>query len=30
MDIAKDFDAYMAHLMWWLGHADQHSGLSGY
>jgi hypothetical protein len=30
MDIAKEFDRYMAHLMQGLGHADRHSGLTGY
>lgn len=30
MEAAKEFDAYMAHLMQGLGHADRHSGLSGY
>ena len=30
MDIAKEFDDYMAHLMQGLGHADRHSGLTGY
>ena len=30
MDIAKEFDDYMAHLMQGLGHADRHSGLVGY
>ena len=30
MDIAKEFDDYMAHLMLGLGHADRHSGLAGY
>ncbi len=30
MDIAKEFDHYMAYLMQGLGHADRHSGLSGY
>jgi len=30
MDIAKEFDLYMAHLMQGLGHADRHSGLTGY
>jgi SRSO17 transposase len=30
MDIAKEFDDYMAYLMQGLGHADRHSGLSGY
>ena len=30
MDIAKEFDQYMAYLMQGLGHADRHSGLSGY
>ena len=30
MDIAKEFDRYMAYLMQGLGHADRHSGLSGY
>ena len=30
MDIAEDFDLYMAHLMQGLGHADRHSGLIGY
>ena len=30
MDIAKEFDDYMAHVMPWLGHADRHSGLTGY
>ena len=30
MDIAKEFDNYMAHLMQGLGHADRHAGLTGY
>jgi SRSO17 transposase len=30
MDIAREFDDYMAYLMQGLGHADRHSGLSGY
>ena len=30
MDIAKEFDKYMACLMQGLGHVDRHSGLSGY
>ena len=30
MDIAKEFDNYMAYLMQGLGHADRHSGLTGY
>jgi SRSO17 transposase len=30
MDITKEFDDYMAHLMQGLGHADRHSGLTGY
>jgi SRSO17 transposase len=30
MDIAKEFDDYMAHLVQGLGHADRHSGLIGY
>lgn len=30
MDIAKEFDDYMAYLMQGLGHADRHAGLSGY
>ncbi len=30
MDIAKEFDDYMAYLMQGLGHVDRHSGLSGY
>ena len=30
MDIAKEFDHYMAYLMQGLGHADRHSGLTGY
>ena len=30
MDTAKEFDDYMAHLMPGLGHADRHSGLTGY
>lgn len=30
MDIAKEFDDYMAYLMEGLGHADRHSGLTGY
>ena len=30
MDIAKEFDDYMACLMLGLGHADRHSGLTGY
>jgi SRSO17 transposase len=30
MDIAKDFDDYMAHLVQGLGHADRHAGLTGY
>ena len=30
MDIAKEFDDYMAYLMQGLGHADRHSGLTGY
>ena len=30
MDIAKEFDRYMAYLMQGLGHVDRHSGLSGY
>ena len=30
MDIAKEFDDYMAHLMQGLGHADRQSGLTGY
>jgi SRSO17 transposase len=28
MDIAKEFDHYMAYLMQGLGHADRHSGLT--
>ena len=30
MDIAKEFDDYMAYLMQGLGHADRYSGLTGY
>lgn len=30
MDIAKEFDDYLAYLMQGLGHADRHSGLTGY
>jgi SRSO17 transposase len=30
MDTAKEFDQYMAYLMQGLGHADRHSGLTGY
>lgn len=30
MDIAKEFDDYMAYLVQGLGHADRHAGLSGY
>ena len=30
MDITKEFDDYMAYLMQGLGHADRHSGLTGY
>ena len=30
MDIAKEFDDYMAYLMQGLGHVDRHAGLSGY
>ncbi|HSO45810.1 MAG TPA: IS701 family transposase [Rhodoferax sp.] len=30
MDIAKEFDDYMAYLMQGLGHADRHLGLTGY
>ncbi len=30
MDIAKEFDQYMAYLMQGLGHADRHAGLTGY
>ena len=30
MAIAQEFDQYMAYLMQGLGHADRHSGLSGY
>jgi SRSO17 transposase len=30
MDITKDFDSYMAHLMQGLGHVDRHAGLTGY
>ena len=30
MDIAKEFDNYMAYLMQGLGHVDRHSGLTGY
>lgn len=30
MDIAKEFDNYMACLMQGLGYADRHSGLTGY
>ena len=30
MDIAKEFDGYMAYLMQGLGHADRHAGLTGY
>ena len=30
MDVAKEFDAYMAYLMQGLGHSDRHSGLNGY
>lgn len=30
MDIAKEFDDYMAYLGQGLGHADRHAGLSGY
>ena len=30
MDIAKEFDQYMAYLTHSLGHADRHSGLTGY
>lgn len=30
MDIAKEFDDYMAYLMQGLGHADRHAGLTGY
>ena len=30
MDTAKEFEQYMAYLMQGLGHADRHSGLTGY
>ena len=30
MDIAREFDDYMAYLMQGLGHADRHAGLSDY
>ncbi|MDP3825998.1 MAG: IS701 family transposase, partial [Polaromonas sp.] len=30
MDIAKEFDHYMADLVQGLGHLDRHSGLTGY
>ena len=30
MDIAKEFNDYMAYLMQGLGHAHRHSGLSSY
>ncbi|MEO7128153.1 MAG: IS701 family transposase [Rhodoferax sp.] len=30
MDIAKEFDRYMAYLMQGLGHADRQAGLTGY
>jgi len=30
MDISKEFERYMMHLAEGLGHADRHSGLSGY
>jgi hypothetical protein len=30
MDIAKDFDDYMAYLTQGLGHTDRHVGLIGY
>ena len=30
MDIGKEFNRYMTHLMQGLGHADRHSGLVGY
>ena len=30
MDLSKEFEDYMAHLAPGLGHADRHSGLSGY
>lgn len=30
MDVAKEFDDYMAYLMQGLGHADRHAGLTGY
>ena len=30
MGIAKEFEDYMAYLMQGLGHADRHSGLTGY
>ena len=30
VDIAKDFDDYMAHLTQGLGHSDRHAGLTGY
>ena len=30
MDVAKEFECYMAHLAQGLGHADRHAGLAGY
>ena len=30
MNISKEFEHYMMHLAEGLGHADRHSGLSGY
>lgn len=30
MDLAKEFDDYMAYLMQGLGHSDRHAGLTGY
>lgn len=30
MDVAKEFERYMAHLAQGLGHADRHAGLAGY
>lgn len=30
MDIAKEFDHYLAYLMQVLGHANRHTGLTGY
>ena len=30
MDVAKEFESYMAHLARGLGHSDRHAGLTGY